>query len=162
MVASLQRVWESKFPEVEFSYYPQAEVFDRDSLKGMSVFMGYVAMFALFISCMGLFGMASQKAAQRMNEIGIRKTMGASAAHLIFVVNREFMIMLGIATAIATPLCYFTFSNTFLRYAAVDVPQSMTPYLIANILVFTVAAISLSMQSFKLIKVIPADVLRYD
>jgi len=162
LVASLKDVWESNFPEVEFSYYSQVEVFSNDSLKGMSVFFIYVAMFALFISCMGLFGMASQKAAQRMKEVGIRKAMGASAAHLIFVVNREFIIMLGIATAIATPLCYLTFSNTLLRFAAIDIPLSMTPYLVANLLVFAVAALSLSMQSAKLIGIIPADVLRHD
>ena len=161
-VASLKGIWQTNFPEVEFSYYPQTEVFQADSLKGLSVFMGYIAIFALLISCMGLFGMASQKAAQRMKEVGIRKSMGASASHLIYIVNREFLVMLGIATAIATPLCYFTFSNTFLRYAAVDVPQSMAPYIVANILVFGVAAISLSLQSIKLIKIIPAHVLRVD
>ncbi len=99
-IASLQEVWETNFPEVEFSYYPQSEVFETDSLKGLSVFMRYVALFALFISCMGLFGMASQKAAQRMKEIGIRKSMGSSASHLIFVVNREFLVMPGLAAVV--------------------------------------------------------------
>lgn len=162
VVSSLQTIWETNFPELDYSYYYQSDVFSRDSLKGVSVFMGYVALFALFVSCMGLFGMASQKAAQRMKEVGIRKALGASASHLIFVVNREFLVMLGLATAIATPLCYFSFSNTFLRYAAVDVPQSLTPFIVANLLVFGVAVISLSLQSRQLLKAVPAVVLRTD
>jgi len=162
VVASMQDVWESRFPEVEFSHYPQTEVFEAQSMKGLSVFMGYVALFALLISCMGLFGMASQRAARRMKEIGIRKSMGATASHLLFVVNREFLVMLGIATLIATPLCYYTFANTYMRYASVEVAHSITPYILANILVFAVALVSLSLQSRKLLKVVPAVVLRVD
>lgn len=62
----------------------------------------------------------------------------------------------------AKPFCYFVFSNTVFRYAAIVVPQSATPFVIANLLVFLVAAVSLSMQSYRLVNVIPADVLRYD
>ncbi len=162
VVASMQEVWRSKFPEVTFAHYPQSEVFEAQSMKGLSVFMGYVALFALLISCMGLFGMASQRAANRMKEIGIRKSMGATASHLLLVANREFLVMLGIATAIATPLSYFTFANTLMRYASIDVSHSIAPYVLANILVFAVAILSLSLQSRKLLKVVPAVVLRVD
>jgi ABC-type antimicrobial peptide transport system permease subunit len=162
VIASIQSLWEANFPELDFSYYLQADVYDAQSLHGLSVFMGYVALFALLISCMGLFGMASQKAAQRMKEIGIRKSMGASAAHLLFVVNREFLVMLGLATLIATPLCYWGFANTYMRYASAEISQSMTPFIVANVLVFAVAILSLSLQSRKLLNVVPAVVLRND
>lgn len=162
VVASIQGVWESKFPEVTFSHFPQTEVFEAQSMKGLSVFMGYVALFALLISCMGLFGMASQRAARRMKEIGIRKSMGATASHLLYVVNKEFLIMLAIATTIATPLCYFAFANTLMAYASIEVPHSISPYILANVLVFGVALLSLSLQSRSLLKVVPAVVLRVD
>ena len=160
VVASIQSLWESSFPELEFTYYLQTDVYDAQSLQGLSVFMGYVALFALLISCMGLFGMASQKAAQRMKEIGIRKSMGASASHLLFVVNREFLVMLGLASLIATPLCYYGFASTYMRYASAEISQSMTPFIVANILVAAVAMLSLSLQSRRLLNVVPAVVLR--
>jgi len=162
VASSIQAIWESNFPEVDFTWYPQTQVFESQSMKGLSVFMGYVAAFALLISCMGLFGMAAQKAAQRQKEIGIRKSMGASAMHLLFVVNKEFLVMLLIATLIATPLCYASFAATFMQYAPPGMTQSWTPFIVANVLVFAVAMLSLSLQSRKLLKVVPAVVLRND
>ncbi len=158
---SMRRISEEKFPEIVFSSYRQEEVLYNE-FQGLSVFMGYVAAFALFISCMGLFGLASQKVSRRIKEIGVRKAMGASAGNIIFLVNREFLVMLGTATLIATPLCYFVFSNSFFRFTEVELPTNLTPYILANVLVFMVAAISLSTQSYRLMNVIPADVLRYD
>jgi len=159
-VAALREVWEAEFPEIDFSYYTQQEVVQADSMDGLAVFMSVVAAFALLISSMGLFGLASQRVALRIKEVGVRKTMGASAAHVIFVVNREFLIMLGVATMIATPLCYLLFSNKILQFTTVDLPESYAPFVIANVLVFLVAALSLSLQSYRLVKVSPADVLR--
>ncbi|MFT5142501.1 MAG: putative ABC transport system permease protein [Rhodothermales bacterium] len=160
-VASLRDLWERKFPEASFSYYPQQEVFESQSLQGLSTFTAYLAGFALLISCMGLFGLASQKAAQRVKEVGIRKAMGASAAHIVVVVNRDFLVMLGIATLIATSLGVMA-GSFFLDLAQFDVSVGAAPFVISNLLVFLVAALSLAVQSRKLVQVVPADVLRVD
>jgi len=161
-ILALRTFWEAEFPEVDFEYYSQTAAYGAESFEGLGMFMRIVGVFALLISSMGLFGMASQKVALRIKEVGIRKTMGASAAHIIFVVNREFLVMLGVATLIATPLCWIAFSNTLLQFTTVDIPNSSTPYIVANVIVFLVAALSLSLQSRKLVRLAPADALRID
>ena len=165
VVASLKTIWERQLPEVPFEYYLQTDVFEsiKEGIDITAQLIGYLALFALFISCMGLFGMASQKAAQRMKEIGVRKAMGASASHVVFVVNHEFLVILGISTLIATPLCYVGLS-TFVGFLpeVVIPPDTVSSIILSNIVVFLVAAVSLSMQTNKLVKVNPADVLRYE
>ncbi|MCG8604448.1 ABC transporter permease, partial [bacterium] len=159
VVASLKTIWEREFPGVSFEYFPQTDVFDPYSLDGLAILLSYLAVFALLISCMGLFGLALQRAAQRIKEIGVRKAMGASAIHVILLVNRSFLVMLGVATLIATPMFYFGF-GALLHFAPVEISLGAEPLLISNILVFLLAAMSLATQTHRLIKVNPAEVLR--
>lgn len=163
VIASLREIWDQLFPEVSFRYFPQREVFEEfDLIIHLSLQLSrYLGLFALLISCMGLFGMASQRVAQRIKEVGIRKAMGASASHVVFLVNRGFLVMLGMATLIATPLCYFGLS-TLLSLAPVAIPLDAAPFVLANILVFGVAALSLLLQTKRLVRVNPVEVLRYE
>ena len=161
VVAALRTIWERQFPEVPFRYFPQTEVFQEfysDINKALQLIRN-LGLFALFISCMGIFGMASQKAMQRIKEIGIRKVMGASATHVVFLVNRSFLVILGIASLIATPLCYVGLKIA-LSYAPIAIPLGAMPFILSNLLVFFVAAVSLSLQTNTLVKVNPAEVLR--
>ena len=162
VTASLQSIWDEQFPGMDFFYFRQQEVFQEfDFIIELTHQLSrYLGLFALFVSCMGLFGIASQRVGQRMKEVGIRKAMGASAFHVIFLVNRGFLTMLGIATLIATPLCYFAL-GALLQQAPADIPLSLTPFIVSNLLVLGVAAASLSTQTNKLLKVKPAEVLRY-
>lgn len=162
VVASLQATWNKRLPLATLEYFPQTAVFEEYNflVNVFSHFIGYLALFALFISCMGLFGMASQRALQRIKEIGIRKAMGASAAQIVFLVNKGFLIMLVIATCIATPVCYFALSF-FVANTPIEVPMSIMPFVLANVLVFLLAAVTLFMQTRKLVKVNPAEVLLY-
>lgn len=159
VAASLRAVWEEQFPGVAFASYPQTDVFARESMNGVSTFITYLALFALLISCMGLFGLASQRAARRVKEIGVRKAMGASAVQIVLLVNRGFLVMLGLATLIATPLCYLGLS-TMLHLAPVEIPLGTAPFVLSNALVFLLATVTLSLQTVKLVKVKPAEVLR--
>lgn len=162
VVESLKATWQEEFPGMDFVYYPQAEVFQNFTfmLELSQSFSRYLGFFALLISCMGLFGMASQRVGQRMKEVGIRKAMGASALHIIFLVNRSFLFMLGLATLIATTVSYVGL-RAVLQTAPSDIPMSVTPFVLASLIVFCVAAASLTSQTIKLLKVRPAEVLRY-
>ncbi|MEM8488879.1 MAG: FtsX-like permease family protein, partial [Bacteroidota bacterium] len=159
---SLKATWVEEFPGMDFVYYPQEEVFQNFTfmIELSQTFSRYLGLFALFISCMGLFGMASQRVGQRMKEVGIRKAMGASALHIIFLVNRGFLMMLGLATLIATSVAYIGL-RAILQSAPSEIPMSVTPFVLASLLVFLVAAASLTSQTRKLLKVRPAEVLRY-
>lgn len=150
-------------PAESVEVFRQVDVFSEyDLILRLTVqvtrFLGF---FALFISCMGLFGMASQRAARRMKEVGIRKTMGASPLNLVFLVNRGFLFMLLTATCIATPVCWMVLSAA-LSLAPMDIPMSVQPFILANLLVAALAAVSLSLQTRRLVRTNPADVLRYE
>ncbi|MFK7845472.1 MAG: ABC transporter permease [Rhodothermales bacterium] len=158
----LERTWQKEFPEVPFEFFLQNDVFEDfyNSLRNLTRNIGYLALFSLLVSCMGLFGMASQKAARHMKEIGVRKVLGATASHVILLVNWSFLIILGIATLIATPLCYFGI-KTALSFAPTEIPLNALPFILANAIVFSMAALSLALQMRRLVRVNPSDVLRH-
>ncbi|HMB93535.1 MAG TPA: ABC transporter permease [Rhodothermales bacterium] len=163
VIASLRTIWKQHYPALSFEYYRQSEVFQEyDLILNLTLqFTRYLGLFALLISCMGLFGMASQRAAQRIKEVGIRKAMGASATQVVFLVNRGFLGMLAISTLIATPICYLGLSAA-LNLAPIEIPLDASPFILSNALVFLLATLSLSMQTKRLVQINPADVLRYE
>ena len=163
VAASLQATWERHFPEAEFAYYPQTAVFERyhEGLGQFTRNVGYLALFAVLVSCMGLFGIASQRAALRIKEVGVRKALGASPAQIIFLINRGFLSMLGVAALIATPLCYVGFSM-LLRFVPSDLSLGVSPFVLPNLAVLLLAAAALAQQTTRLVKVDPADVLRHE
>jgi len=77
---------------------------------------GAFTFLAIFISCMGLFGMASFMAEQRIKEIGVRKVLGASVFGLWKLMSKEFVILVFISLLIATPVAYYFMSGWLLRY----------------------------------------------
>jgi putative ABC transport system permease protein len=77
---------------------------------------GFFTFLAIFISCMGLFGMASFMAEQRTKEIGIRKVLGASVADLWGLMSKEFVILVFISLVIATPIAHHFMSDWLIRY----------------------------------------------
>jgi putative ABC transport system permease protein len=77
---------------------------------------GFFTILAIFISCMGLFGMASFMAEQRIKEIGVRKVLGASVANLLGLMSKEFITLVGIALLIAIPLGYYFMSRWLIKY----------------------------------------------
>ena len=73
---------------------------ERQTSQILNIAMGI----AIFISCMGLFGLAAFTANQRTREIGIRKVLGARVPHLVSLLSREFVLLVGLSTLIAAPL----------------------------------------------------------
>ena len=65
------------------------------------------SILAIFISCLGLYGLVSFMAVQRTKEVGIRKVLGASAQHIVYLFSKEFTVLIGIAFLIAAPLGYY-------------------------------------------------------
>ncbi len=160
VVKSLKEIWEREFPEFSPEIFVQNFVFQEydKTVDIFSRFIGFLAIFALFISLMGLFGIASQRAGQRIKEVGIRKAMGASVIQIVLLVNRGFLLILGIATLIATPICYVGF-RLLVEAIPLEIPMSVMPIILANVLVFVLAAAALLIQTKNLIKINPADAL---
>ena len=117
--------------------------------------------FAIFISCLGLFGLALFMAEQRKKEISIRKVLGASTANILALLNKEFIILVAIANIIAFPLAYIIIDK-WLSAFEYRVSISVLPFIVAISLSILIAILTVSIQSVKVAKANPIDALKYE
>lgn len=162
--ALLETHWKRHVPELPFESFVQADVFDAPYRSYMSLGrgIGYLAALALLIACMGVFGLASQNIARRRKEVSIRKVLGASVAHVVFLVNRVFLVILSIAALVATALGYVGLRILTGLDAANVMPLTPVPFVAAYLLVLLTVAVSVASQSRTLALTNPADTLRRD
>src|SRR5258705_13516111 len=106
---SIEQAWNETFPEFVFEYQ-----FLDDKIAGfykqenqLSALYKIFAAIAIFLSCLGLYGLASFMAVQRIKEVGIRKVLGATAGNIVYLFSKEFIILIAIAFAIATPIAWY-------------------------------------------------------
>ena len=162
--AGMKAAWEKLDAGTPFNFFHQNLVFDSffQEFNTVSTLFGYIAALALLISCLGLFGLASQNYAARLKESGIRKVLGASAREIILQANRSFIALLLVASIVATAICYGGFRLMAEQAAEFigDTRPGFLPYLLANLLVFAVAAVAVSWQSYRLARVAPGETLR--
>ena len=108
-VASVQKLWERSYPEYAYNGF-----FLDDSIakfykqeNQMALVYKIFAGIAIFISCLGLYGLVSFMAVQRTKEVGIRKVLGASVGSVVMLFSKEFMILIGISFLIAMPAGWY-------------------------------------------------------
>jgi putative ABC transport system permease protein len=121
----------------------------------------YFMLLAIFISCLGLFGLASFMADQRTKEIGIRKVLGASVPGIFVMLLKEFVKWVLLASAISWPLAYYLMDR-WLKNFAYRTDMTLWIFLVSGILGLAVAAATVSYQSLKASVANPADSLRYE
>ena len=117
--------------------------------------------FAIFISSLGLLGLALFMAEQRKKEISIRKVLGASTMNILTLLNKDFIKLVAIANVIAFPLAYIISSNWLSAYEY-RIQISLLPFGIAVLLSLIIAVLTVSLQSFKVAKANPIDALKYE
>ncbi|AYL97992.1 ABC transporter permease [Mucilaginibacter celer] len=118
-LAGIDNLWNKTFPEGVYEYQfldKTIESFYRDEDK-LSTLYKIFAGIAIFISCLGLYGMVSFMALQRTKEVGIRKTLGASVGHIVYLFSKEFTVLIVIAFAISAPLGYYFMHKWLQDYA---------------------------------------------
>ena len=118
-LAEVQKVFSAFSPNqlFEFKFVDQEYGKKFDSELRIGKLASCFALLAIFISCIGLFGMASFMAEQRIKEIGIRKVLGASVANLWGLLTRDFALLVTISLVIAVPLAYFFMHKWLLNYS---------------------------------------------
>lgn len=117
--------------------------------------------FAIFISCLGLLGLALFMAEQRKKEISIRKVLGASTGNILILLNKDFIKLVAIANIIAFPLAYIII-NKWLSAFEYRVSISFIPFLLAIVISVLIAVLTVSLQSVKVAKANPIDALKYE
>jgi putative ABC transport system permease protein len=119
----------------------------------------YFAVLAIFISCLGLLGLASYSTLQRTKEIGVRKVLGASVAGIVNLLSREFLLLVGIAFLIATPLSWF-FMSQWLKDFNTRIPVSWWIFVLAGVLSLLIALLTISFQAIRAAVANPIKSLR--
>ncbi|MCD6517646.1 MAG: ABC transporter permease, partial [Candidatus Aminicenantes bacterium] len=116
---------------------------------------------AIFISCLGLFGLASYMAERRTKEIGIRKVLGASVSGVVLMLSRDFTKWVLAANVIALPIAWYIASRWMQNYAY-RISISWWVYLLSGSLALTIALLTVGYQSLRSALANPADSIRYE
>jgi putative ABC transport system permease protein len=149
------------FPDDPFSYYFLDESFEQqykeDSLFG-KVF-GLFASLAILIACFGLLGLSAYNILQRTKEIGIRKVMGASVNSLLFILSKDFLQLVLISFLISIPITWWVM-HIWLQDFAYRINISWWVFLIAGVLAFLIALVTISFQAIKAAMANPVKSLR--
>lgn len=116
---------------------------------------------AIFISCLGLFGLSAYSAAQRTKEIGVRKVLGASVSELMTLLSVNFVKLVLIAILIALPVAYYMM-NDWLQSFEVRTAISLWIFILTAFLTLLVAMVTVSWQTYKAAKANPVRALKYE
>jgi ABC-type antimicrobial peptide transport system permease subunit len=105
---SIERIWNSTFPQgmYEYQFLDEKIANFYKSDDQLSQLYKIFAGIAIFISCLGLYGLVSFMTVQRVKEVGIRKTLGASVGHIVYLFSKEFTLLIIVAFAISGPIAY--------------------------------------------------------
>jgi putative ABC transport system permease protein len=160
-IAAAEKVWSKYFPNDPFNYFFLDEMYDRqyksDKLYG-KVF-GLFASLAILIACFGLLGLSAYNILQRTKEIGIRKVMGASVQHVLFILSKDFLLLVLVSFVLAVPVTWWIMHN-WLQDFAYRIDIKWWVFGIAGMMALLIAIITISMQALKAAWANPVKSLR--
>ena len=159
----LKKKWGEIVPDKRFNYHFLDEDIDRQYREERRWFKiaGYATFIAVFIACLGAFGLTSLTVARRTKEIGIRKVLGAPTSRIVLLLTREYVILVGIATLIASPVTYIA-AEHWLQNFAYRVEPGIGTFLLGGLLTLLVVLLAVSLQVTRAARANPVDALRYE
>ncbi|WP_225309634.1 ABC transporter permease [Larkinella humicola] len=160
-LASLETMWQQLNPKFPFTYQFADEAFQRlyRSETVVGTLANYFAFLAIFISCLGLFGLAAFMAEQRTKEIGVRKVLGASVTSIVSLLSQDFLKLVGVAIVLSSPVAWYAM-NRWLQDYAYKVEIEWWVFALAGLLAVGVALLTISFQSIKAALMNPVKSLR--
>ena len=160
-IAVVERNWLELYPEYNFTYEflddHLANLYNHDA-RTFTLFKVF-ACISIFIGCLGLYGLISFMASQKLKEVGIRKVLGASVTSIMVLFSKEFVKLILIAFVIAAPLAYY-FMNQWLEGFAYRISIPWTVFLIGVVSTLVIALITVSYRSAEAARTNPAETLR--
>lgn len=159
----IEDAWKSFDQDIEFNAYFMNERLDQlyRAEQRSNTLITYFTIFAIFISCLGIFGLASFMAEQRTKEIGVRKVMGSSSSTIVSLFMKEFMKLVFIALLIGWPIAFYAMRE-YLEGFAYHANLSFWMFLMAGLLTLVVVMITISYQSYVAANKNPAESLRHE
>jgi len=145
--------------EYQFMDDRYARLYEAEQKEGtlFTIFSGL----AIFIACLGLFGLATFNTLQRIKEIGIRKVLGASVPNILTLLSREIVMLIVAANLVAWPVAWY-FMNQWLNSFAYHIDMSILAYVVSALASIAIALITVGAQTIKAAMTNPANTLRYE
>ncbi|HEU5366674.1 MAG TPA: ABC transporter permease [Hanamia sp.] len=161
ILATIKNTWHNLNPSEPFEYSFLDKDFQKnyDAESRLSAIVGYFTAIAILISCLGLFGLATFSAEQRIKEIGVRKTLGASVSGIVALLSKDFLKLVGIAVLIASPLAWLAM-NKWLQGFAYRIQISWTVFVMTTLAALLIALLTISFQAIKAAMANPIQSLR--
>ena len=155
--------WKALVPDEPFQYHFMdnnfGELLKKEAVFGKAI--NFFTALAIFISCLGLYGLSAFTAEQRTREIGIRKVFGATTGNIVLMLNRKFSILVLIASVLSVPVSLYVM-NRWLQEFAFRITLDTRMVIFSVLLAFVMAWATVSFHSFKATRVNPADTLKYE
>jgi len=161
LLRSIESSWHKLNPNEPFEY----SFLDADFQKNyqaenrLSAIVGYFTVIAILISCLGLFGLATFSAEQRIKEIGVRKVLGASVGNIVGLLSKEFLKLVLIAIVIASPVAWWAM-NKWLQDFAYRTSIGWTVFVLTALIALCIALLTISFQAIKAAIANPVKSLR--
>lgn len=162
-VQSLKEIWNSVLPFASFNYRYMEDAyhsFYRTEEKTGKLITIFTCL-ALFVSCLGLFGLASFMTSKRVKEIGIRKVLGATAGGITVLLSKQFTKWVIISNIFAWPIAYYLLSR-WLENFAYRMNLGPVPFLVSGAVVLSIAVLTVSFQAIRAALANPVESLRYE
>lgn len=161
LLPKMERLWRQFEQRYPFDYYFVDEEFAKNyvSEQRMVKVVGIFSGLAIFIACLGLYGLAAFTIARRTKEIGIRKVMGASVTSIVALLSKNFVKLTGLAVIIGAPVAWY-FISGWLNDFAYHVPLAWGVFALAGLAVLLIVFLTVGVQSAKAAVANPANTLK--
>ncbi|HXB92857.1 MAG TPA: FtsX-like permease family protein, partial [Puia sp.] len=157
----LETLWKSLLPDLPFTY-----TFLDDSIAGLykrdrqlSWLIGVSTVVTIFVSCIGLLGLTLFIVERKKKEVSIRKVLGAGVAHIVFLLNKEFLVLAGIALVIASPIAFLGM-HRWLQNFAYRITISWWIFVLAGLIIVSISVLAISLRVIRAARANPTENLR--
>jgi putative ABC transport system permease protein len=160
-IANISSVWKSFSPDqpVRYTFLDERYAKMYEDVKRVVYIITGFAILAIIIACLGLLGLSAFMAEQRTKEIGIRKAMGASVSSITGLMTKNFIVLIGFAFVIASPIAYWAMSK-WLQHFAFHISIGFGEFIMGGLVALFIAFFAVSFQSIKSALTNPVNSLR--
>jgi len=163
VLAAAEGPWNSIFPNNPLDYFVLDQFFNKqyESDRQFGQIFTLFTLLAIFIACLGLFGLSSFMTTQRTKEIGIRKVLGSSVGEVVFLLSKGFLMLVAFAILVASPIAWLVMDR-WLTGFPYHIDMSLPVLIIAAAIVMFIAFFSVSLQTLRAARINPAKTLKYE
>ncbi|MEL6535380.1 MAG: FtsX-like permease family protein, partial [Bacteroidota bacterium] len=164
VLEEVRTVWNQVYPETLMEYTFQDDILAEfyENERNLAKLVTYFSFLAIFIGCLGLYGLASFMVTRKRKEIGVRKVLGASVSQILWIFSREYLVLIVIGFVLASAGVYFGINKLFLDEFEYRINLTVGIFLSGLLVTLLVALITVGYRSLKAAIANPVKSLRYE